>query len=145
MKKFPVSSFQFPVKKRRWFRAFFWQLATVYWLLPSAALAQGVTDMIALGTWIKDFVNVLNYILLTLLLVVFFWGLAKFILHAADAKERDNGKSLMLWGLIGIFVVISLWAIIVFLRDSVDITTDTPCFVDKYGNSIGGGNCAARN
>ena len=50
-------------------------------------------------------------------LLVFLWGLAKFIFRIggdASDKEIADGKSLMVWGLIALFFLVSFWSIIAF-------------------------------
>lgn len=52
-------------------------------------------------------------VLLALALVVFLWGLAKFIFRVGgDEKAVGEGKNLMLWGLIALFILVSAWSII---------------------------------
>jgi hypothetical protein len=47
-----------------------------------------------------------------LTLLVFFLGLAKFILAAGDEKKTVEGKRLMFWGVIALFVMSSLWGLV---------------------------------
>ncbi len=48
-----------------------------------------------------------------LALLVFLWGLAKFIFQVSgDEKAVAEGKNLMKWGLIALFLLVSFWAII---------------------------------
>lgn len=49
-------------------------------------------------------------------LVVFFWGLAKFIFRlGGDENAVKEGKNLMVWGLIAFFVLLSLMGILAFI------------------------------
>ncbi|MEK7461777.1 MAG: hypothetical protein AAB586_01770 [Patescibacteria group bacterium] len=49
-------------------------------------------------------------------LVVFFWGLTKFIFRlGGDEKAVTEGKNLMIWGLIALFVLLSLMGILAFI------------------------------
>lgn len=48
--------------------------------------------------------------------LVFFWGIANFILHAGNAEKRAEGKRLMLYGIIVLFVMTSVWGIVAVLR-----------------------------
>lgn len=67
------------------------------------------------------FINIINPILLLLAgfsLLVFFWGLASFIFKSGDTKAIADGKELMKWGLIALFVMVSLWGIINFFYGS---------------------------
>ncbi len=55
-----------------------------------------------------------------LALLVFLWGLAKFIFHVSgDEKALAEGKSLMTWGLIALFILVSFWAIIGLIHDDL--------------------------
>lgn len=109
--------------------------------IPLSAVAQTVTDVNSFIQWLLQFFNYVYYLLMTLVLVVFFWGLARFILSAGDERGRTNGRSMMLWGIVGIFVLVSLWAIVYFFTGSLGLDGGTPCYVNKDGQIVGGGNC----
>ncbi|MBN2094021.1 MAG: hypothetical protein JW740_01470 [Candidatus Zambryskibacteria bacterium] len=47
--------------------------------------------------------------------LVFVWGIAKFIRAAGSEKEIKDSKNLIIWGVIGIFIMVSIWGIIAFL------------------------------
>ena len=47
--------------------------------------------------------------------LVFFWGVVKFISKAGDEKAVTEGKKLIIWGLLALFIMISLWGILRFL------------------------------
>ena len=54
-------------------------------------------------------------LLMTAAFVIFFYGLAKFIYDRAqgkDGNELKKGKEFMMWGLISLFVMVSVWGII---------------------------------
>lgn len=51
--------------------------------------------------------------------IIFFWGLAVFILKSNDEKKRAEGKVLMTWGIIALFVAISIWALVNILYASI--------------------------
>jgi heme/copper-type cytochrome/quinol oxidase subunit 2 len=48
--------------------------------------------------------------------LVFVWGVARFIRSAGSEKEIKDSKNLIIWGIIGLFVLITIWGIITFLR-----------------------------
>ncbi|MDP2705289.1 MAG: hypothetical protein U1D31_00150 [Patescibacteria group bacterium] len=56
--------------------------------------------------------------LVALALLVFFWGLAKFMSGGGNEQSVEDGKKLMLWGIIGLFVLVSMWGIVRILVDS---------------------------
>src|SRR3989344_3922984 len=57
-------------------------------------------------------------LILTLTMVVFIWGLAQFILASGDEKKVASGKQLMIWGIIGFFVAVSVWGIVAMLTNT---------------------------
>ncbi len=88
-------------------------------LLPAVALAQNVTATLAtLTTWINSLIP----LLMTLAVVVFFWGLVKYIASAADDSAKESGKTLMIWGMIALFVMVAFWGIIGYFQSSLGVT-----------------------
>jgi K+-transporting ATPase A subunit len=68
-------------------------------------------------------------IIVALTLLVFFWGLTKLIRGSADAKAVEEGKELMKWGIVGLFVMISVWGIIaLFTADIFGTAPGIPQF-----------------
>ncbi len=62
-----------------------------------------------------DLISTAIPIVMALASLVFVWGLAKFILHAGDESGREEGKEVMKWGIVALFVLVSIDAIIIFL------------------------------
>ncbi len=58
------------------------------------------------------FINKLLPILVAMTILVFFWGLAGLIRNSGDEKAVKDGKQFMLWGIIGLFVLVSFAGII---------------------------------
>lgn len=52
-------------------------------------------------------------------LLVFIFGIVKFISHSGDEKATEAGKQLMIWGIIGLFVIVSVWGLVAILRELV--------------------------
>ncbi len=87
-------------------------------IFPQAASAQDV------GSIFDGIISVLIAIvpvLLGLAVLVFFWGIVKFINHAEDVKGNEEGKQIIFWGLITIFVMITFWAILGWLQTELGI------------------------
>ena len=53
-------------------------------------------------------------------LVIFFWGLALMILDTGNAEKMKEGKNKMLWGILSLFVVLSLGGIIALLQNTLE-------------------------
>ena len=48
--------------------------------------------------------------------LTFVWGVARFIKSAGNETEVKQSKQFLIWGIVGLFVLVSIWGIIVFLR-----------------------------
>ena len=51
-------------------------------------------------------------------LVVFLWGVFKFVRDSGDESARTEGKKLIFWGLIGLFVMVCVWAFVEILANT---------------------------
>ncbi len=92
----------------------------VSFLLPIRAFAafEGAQGLImAAGGIVSKTIPVV----VGLALLYFFWGLSKFILRAGDEKAREEGKQIMLWGVIALFVMVSIWGIVDFIARDLGV------------------------
>ena len=60
-------------------------------------------------------------IVVALAVLFFFWGLALFILNAGDEEKRSKGRSIMIWGVIAIFVIFTVFGLVNVLSETFDI------------------------
>jgi hypothetical protein len=106
-------------------------LATVFALpLVSSAAINNISDV---GSFIINTINgILVPVIFAIAFIVFLWGAFEtFILGASGGEDvKEKGKNLMLWGLIGFFVMVSVWGL-------VNILTGTFGFSNNSGPSGG--------
>lgn len=98
-------------------------------LCSSLILACGVAYAQTSFTGLKGFIDSittnivasLGYLALASATVVFFFGIVQFIWAArsGEAKAMEEGKSFMVWGLIALFVMFSVWGIVRFAQDAI--------------------------
>jgi len=55
--------------------------------------------------------------LASIALLVFVWGVARFIRASGDEKAVKESKNLLIWGVVGLFVLFTIWGIISFLKN----------------------------
>ena len=67
----------------------------------------------------KLLINPIIYLLVSLSVMYFFWGIALFILNADSADKRKEGLDHMIWGAVGLFILGSVWGIINFIDTTV--------------------------
>lgn len=93
-------------------------------LAPASAFAQGTGTLQSLIAVVANIVGLLTSIGAALAFVAFFWGIALFVLNVGDEKKAEEGKSWMLWSIIAIFVLVTIWGIIALLQKTVGNTGD---------------------
>jgi hypothetical protein len=86
---------------------------------PSIAFAQNLGNIENLIRAIGRIVGVALPIVIAIGLLVFLWGLVKFIFAGSEGK--DEGKHLMIWGLIALFVMVSVWGLVRWIGNALDI------------------------
>lgn len=107
-------------------------ISALAFALPQIAFAQTViTDII---DTIYEILNAIVPVLIVLATIFFFWGLAKFILNAGDSEGRKQGVQIMIYGVIGLFVIVSVWGLVALLQNTLK-TTDKATTVQGPGNT----------
>lgn len=51
-------------------------------------------------------------LMMTIALVVFLWGSFEFIMSAKNPGKRDQGRKHIMWGLVGLLVMVSAYALL---------------------------------
>lgn len=89
--------------------------------LPTVALAATVPPAVLslVGKISTNILNPIIAILFALAFVYFVWGVAKYIWSPDNEKARTDGQQAMLWGVIGMFIMVSVFGIMRFLISSI--------------------------
>ncbi len=66
---------------------------------------------------INDILNIIIPILITLGVVYFIWGVIQYV-TAKDEETKKAARSVMISGIIGLFVIVSIWGIIHILSNT---------------------------
>lgn len=67
----------------------------------------------------KALINPFIIFLFALALIYFLYGLVEFLSNTDNADKREEGKSHMLWGVIGMFIMMSVFTIMQILADTL--------------------------
>lgn len=86
--------------------------------MPVLVMAQANAFSI-LGV-IRNLLNVLIPILITAALVYFIWGVISYVI-AKDADDQAKAKSVITRGVIGLFVILSIWGLIGIIQSTFGI------------------------
>ncbi len=63
-------------------------------------------------------------ILIALAVVIFLFGVLKFIFNAGNEEERTKGRNFMIWAIIGIVVMVSVWGLVYFVQNTFGLSNN---------------------
>jgi uncharacterized membrane protein YjfL (UPF0719 family) len=88
---------------------------------------------------LDDIIGAVIPVIAGLALVAFFWGLAITLAQSDNAEKRNEGRMIMVWGLVALFVMVSVWGIVKVLQETFDIQSIGDCQAPQIG--AGDPNC----
>ncbi len=117
------------------FKKFYFAITlTILPVFVSAQRLGGIKDW-AEGA--KEIVDVLIPLAFMLALAIFFYGVAKYIW--SEGQGKAEGKSIMTWGVVALFVISSVWGIVYFIQKELGIDdTKTNMKIPNIGGSSSG-------
>jgi hypothetical protein len=80
-----------------------------------------LTNITSLLEAIGRLINTALPIVIALGLLFFFYGLALFIFKSGDPEEQKKGRSIMIWGVVALFVMVSVWGLVRFLNTAFGV------------------------
>jgi hypothetical protein len=100
-----------------------WMLASLsFFSLSLPTIAQATIPPSALALIGKLYTVILNPIIVLLFALAFFYfmyGILQMVWYGDSEAEREKGRSAILWGIIGMFIMFSVFTIIRILVNSI--------------------------
>lgn len=82
---------------------------------------QGLVNFITV-----DILNAVVALLSGLAIVYFIAGMVRFIKAADNEQARESGKNMMIYGVIGLFVLVSVWGLVRVLVNTFGFSSTDP-------------------
>ncbi|OGC85946.1 hypothetical protein A3D70_00735 [Candidatus Adlerbacteria bacterium RIFCSPHIGHO2_02_FULL_54_18] len=85
-------------------------------------------------------VNVVTPLLGGIALLIFFWGIIRYLWASGDSQSKASGREVIVWGLVALFVIFSVWGILslacwsfvgdarCYQQQNVQCTPDGQCY-----------------
>ncbi len=74
---------------------------------------------------LRNWVITLIPILMAVVVIVFLWGIVKYITAAGDMEKEKDARGYIIYGLIGIAVMVGIWGLIAFILSTFGIGRNT--------------------
>ena len=116
-------------------------IAFVALAMPSAALAQAlspVNNVNQLSTRILGIFNIVIYLLVALAVLFIVYNVVMYLVRGGNPEEKSKAGGNILWGIVGLVVIVSIWGIVGLITNSFS-TTPTTNPIPNIGNNTGTG------
>jgi hypothetical protein len=100
--------------------------------LPIVVHAQTFNNLVET---IFDLINFAIGILVGVAIASFFWGLIKYLFSAKGGQDQKKASNIMVWGILGLFAMLSVYGIIRLLQGSFGLNTASNLPAPNYGNT----------
>lgn len=101
-----------------------------------AVISQECKQVMGTGGRIQSFLDILLWIrcvitvfilplIFSIGFIVFMYGVIRYVI-AGDSKEKEEGKKFLMWGLIGLFVMVSIWGIVGLVSNTLGLENTVP-------------------
>lgn len=99
-------------------------------LAPAVASAQttavGIGGVLGLLQQANVLINRLIPFVIALTVLVFLWGVFRFVISGGDGDSRKEAQGYMIWGIIALFVMVSVWGLVNILVKSFNLDPAAP-------------------
>jgi type IV secretory pathway VirB6-like protein len=102
--------------------------AVFFSVFPAVVFGQGTNyiykggGIVGLFSWVGVMLNLLLPLIISLTVVWFIFTVFRYTIIEAD-QEKEFAKKQIIWGIIGIFAMISVWGLVNILRSTFNLNT----------------------
>ncbi len=86
-------------------------------------LMAAAADLQSILYTIRSLVNTILPLFMVVAVAVFLWGIIRYITSAGDEEKQKAARGYIIYGLIGIFVMVAFWGIIQVVASTFGVTT----------------------
>lgn len=113
-------------------------LSALLLAMPFVVSAQSSGTFGSILTTITTLVNQLIPLAMALALLAFFWGLVKYIWSSGNEEGKADGKNIMIAGIVGLFVMVSIWGLVGIIANTFGVTKGGSETAPRVNTSAGG-------
>ena len=100
-------------------------VAGTLFMFPVLVFAQNLSYVTNILNIIKNLVGLATPVVIGLAMLFFLYGLMKFILASGDEEAKETGKRIMIWGIVALFVMVSVWGLVNLLQNNLNVGSGT--------------------
>ncbi|MCX6731513.1 MAG: pilin [Candidatus Parcubacteria bacterium] len=90
---------------------------------PFLAMAATVATLV---DKIMSILNIIVPLLIAVAVVIFLFGVVKYITAGGDEEKRKESRNVMIYGIVGLFVMVAVWGLVNVLISTFGLETTVP-------------------
>ena len=119
-------------------------IALIAIIAPATAFAQSgalttITNVNDLSSRILGIGNTVTYILVAAAVIFIVWNIVRYLIGGSDPAAKSAAGYNILWGIVGLFVIVSIWGLVNILTNTFKTTPTTQPIPNFSNNTNGGG------
>ncbi|MEK7463963.1 MAG: pilin [Patescibacteria group bacterium] len=94
-------------------------------LAPVSVFAQQITDANSLTTKITNIGNTVVVLLISFSVIYIIFNVVRYLIADSEDGRKKGGLSI-LWGVVGLFVILSIWGLVAILTNTFSTNNNVP-------------------
>jgi Type IV secretion system pilin len=108
--------------------------------VPFAAFAADIADFPGLVSTLTTWLNSLVPLIFGVAMIVFLWGVVRYVI-ASDVKSKADGRTFIIYGVIGLGVMLSVWGLAFFVKNTFFASAPTTVPEPSSSGGVPNGGC----
>lgn len=99
-------------------------IATIVAFTPVMAFAQTtIKNVNDVATRLRDLGNLFTYLLIAAAVIFIIWNVVVYLIKGSEEDARKKAASSILWGVVGLFIILSIWGLVNILMNTFHTET----------------------
>jgi hypothetical protein len=103
---------------------------------PLLAFAQQLTDINSVASKAVNIGNLIVGLAISIAVLWIIVNVVRYLIATNDPEKRKQGGYGILWGVVGLFVILSIWGLVAILRNSFKTQDRAPSYDNILLNDI---------
>ena len=102
----------------------FFIITLLFPVIIHAQALQTISNVNNLATRLAGIGNIITYLLVGLAVIYIIWNIVQYFIHG-DGDRKESGMNI-LWGIVGLFIIVSLWGLVNILVNTFYTDANIP-------------------